>query len=736
MKRILITAFLATMLLIIFPALASAGNDQAKVTADEVSYDYESKQVEAVGNVKIEYKDIKIEADYALIDQEQDILLATGKLEVTNKNSTYHGDRFLYFLKTDQGWISPLNAEITDLDIKGPAYMTAAEAFIKGEDIRSKHATFSTCNLEHPHYHLSASAMEYYPGDVLIMHNVLYWESFIPVFYLPLLYVSLKKDNFEVLYGESSTEGWYVDAKYYYYHFPGASGSGNLHIRLTEYGGNLYEVDQIFNTSKTGVFIPKVGILEKSNMTNPAVSYYTRDDGATYEPKYDDYMLGFSYKEYLNPKILTNQALESWYHYKADGDTYINTLYNLNISGQSPYPSLTLTFEDQGQPVDRTVNLSTNWNCNPDKTSSVNLNGQWYYQGYIDQANSNSNISKLYTLNAKKNWDWSNLALTVSENRVDSLYSSGTSIVPDIVYTIPKITLPVLKDIQIATQYTKMERFSGDITSEGERYALDLNKSSDAIWKQGPFTLRNQSALKYRDFIVSEVETDLSSLSTQLNFMDQFTKEFNTSLNIGYAVTNGTPNSYFNYNGDTDLTGFYAENIWNYSSQTMRASANTKYNFENQYAYPLYMTFGWNPATTAGITFNTVYNWGVGPGQTDFSARYNPNSDCNISIGLGYDFSNKVSPWTSQSFVANISQKINDTWSYSLAATYNYLARDFSVAECNLIYDWHCRQIVLHYDYVEAKYWLQFIIKAFPNSSVRLTGNDTLESILSGIETD
>jgi lipopolysaccharide assembly outer membrane protein LptD (OstA) len=108
-----------------FTTATWAETTQAKVTADEVKYDYESKQVDATGNVKIEYKDVKVESDYALIDQEQDILLATGKVIVHNKSDVYHGDRFLYYLKTQQGWVSPLDSEIVDSEINGPVRLTA-----------------------------------------------------------------------------------------------------------------------------------------------------------------------------------------------------------------------------------------------------------------------------------------------------------------------------------------------------------------------------------------------------------------------------------------------------------------------------------------------------------------------------------------------------------------------------------------------------------------------------------
>lgn len=725
------------VLLLIFPTTSWAESTLAKVFADEVNYNYESKQIEAFGNVKIVYKNIQIEADYALLDQEQDSLLAVGSLTVTNNGNVYHGNKFLYLLRTEQGWIYPLQTEIKDPNIKGIAYMNAAEAFVNGEDVRAKHSTFTTCDLENPHYHLSAKSIEYYPHDVLIMRSVWFYEHSVPVFYLPVLYISLDetKDNFAVQWGRSNTEGFFVNTQYYYYHFPFQNQSGNLEIRLTEYGGNLYAISQSFSSSKTGTFSLKTGLLEKSNMNNPDVGGYSRDDGATYESQYDDYMLGFSSKGSLNSYVSVTQDFTHWFHYTEDGELYPNNTYNLAITGQSSYPSVSLTWKDQYEDTYRTVNLATYWSTNPDKTSSVNLNGQWYYYGYLDS--DGLYLNRYYTLSARKDWIWSNLALAVSENRNYSNSTSGTSLLPNLIYTIPKITLPVVSDIKIAAQYTNMEKYSSSGgASDGQRCALGFSKSSGIIWESGPYSLNNETYLKYRNFVVNGTKNDLNSLSTQMALRDQFTKEFYTRFDVGYGVTSGTTCSYFGYDGDDDLSGFYVQNSWSYTGRKLKASAGTKYNFKTRYAYPLNLSLNWETISTVNFTFSTIYYWGEGPGQTDLTVKYNPNSNYSISLGLGYNFLDSDSPWTSRSLLVDVSGKISTRWSYSIAANYSYLEQEFSKAEYNLIYDWHCRQIVLHYDGVEKEYWMQMMIKAFPNDSIKLTGKNTLDNLLNPIESE
>ncbi|MGE5582258.1 MAG: LptA/OstA family protein [Bacillota bacterium] len=734
MRRAIYAGILVLVFLAGYSSIVRAETVPAKVIADEVKYDYESKQVEATGNVKIEYKNVKIEADYCLIDQDQDVLLATGKVVVNNKSDIYHGDRFLYYLKTQQGWISPLASVITDPQINGPVYLTANEAFIKGEEIRAKHSTFTSCNLDHPHYRFSAKEIEYYPGDLIIMRHVWYWEGPFPIFYFPVLYISLKNNNFEVRVGNSAAEGWFIDVKFYYYYIPNEYSWGDLHTRFSEYGGNYYEVENSRYTSHTGVFTQKYGFLDKQNMNNLQAGQYSNSYNAPYTSLYNDYMLGFGYKEYLNPKVLTSQKLESWHHFTKDGVLYLDNTYNFSLSGQYPYPSnLTMDFSDTGEQTLRQINLATNWNYNPDATSNVSLNGQWYYRGYLKD--NNPNISKLYNFRATKDWTWSNLALTVMENQnYNNTYSSSTNLNPDLLYTIPKWKFPVLGDVEIKSQYTHMEKFySTASSSEGDRYALNFRKLPVTLWQEGQFTLDTEAAFKYRDFFVNDRETELYSASAQVGLKDQFSEAFYTKFDTGYANTLGLTNNYFGYEGDNAQPGAFIKNGWYYTTKPLRASLTTEYNFYTRYAYPANITADWTPAPKEELHFDTIYDWVLGPGQTNLRAFYNPKENWRLSLWLGYNFQNLDYPWTMQQFEALISDRINNKWSYRIATRYDYLMNKYTISEYALIYDWHCREVMFHYDGILREYWVQIFIKAFPDAKLKLTGNNTMENFINAL---
>ena len=158
-------------------AMISAASDPAVINGDQVSYDYEHKIIRASGNVKITYKEIVIEADRAYINHEENILLATGHVKVTKKDDVFRGERFLYYLKERQGWLTPLDTSITDPEIKGAVLLTARDAYLKNEeDIWLKEASFTSCDREKPHFHITAKAIEYFPEERIVFHQVWYWD--------------------------------------------------------------------------------------------------------------------------------------------------------------------------------------------------------------------------------------------------------------------------------------------------------------------------------------------------------------------------------------------------------------------------------------------------------------------------------------------------------------------------------------------------------------------------------
>jgi lipopolysaccharide export system protein LptA len=701
----------------VFPTPGRAESLNVNVTATEVYYDYQTKQVEASGNVRITYKNIKIESDGVLIDQEQNILLATGAVRVEKNGDVVKGDRFLYYLKTQQGWMSPLDMEVTDEKIKGSTKLTAGEAFLKGEEIRAKRTFFTSCDQPDPHFHFTAAEIEYYPEDRIVLHKVWYWEGKVCLFYLPYLFISLKdKDNnFDVRAGHNDLVGWYLYVGYNY--FLSEHSYGKVNLDLTERGGDGIGVKHYIENSPTSRWYQEYSVLDKKDLGFAD----------------NDYMYGFGYENSIDPtrKILT--TFQNWHHFTELGDCYLDTKYFFNFAGQSPYPSLTFNFSETGVEGLRLVDLLGNWSYRFDPSLALNLNGRWFYQEAINPTL--NNFSFAYQLQASKNWGWSNLSLRVSDRKVFSGLNNSVNYLPDLIYTIPKFDSKVVGDLKLVTQYTHLEKFyilGNDLDgyevhdSSGDRWGLDLQKLPVILWQHNPWKLDFQSRFRYRDLNILEddleTESEIYAITNDLGLTCQFNQMFSTVVRVGETETEGIPNTYFT-GEDNIQPGAFITNGWYWKSPQFNSSLTTGYNFYSELADPVNFDMQWTPDPKKNLTFRTIYDWYVGLGQTDLQFFYNPKENWRLRLLVGYNFSIPDYPWTNKEFEAVIAQKLNDKWRIELASRFDFFIDNFSMAELGVIYDWHCRELKVHYDWIKREYWFQVLIKAFPDNPLRLSSN-------------
>lgn len=742
MRPLLVLSWIVIMMLLL-PAQSvwAESGEEAKITADQMTYDYHSKQMEASGNVRIDYKDITVECDHAFMDQTQNILLAKGTVRITKKDSDYSGDFFLYYLISEQGLLSPIQAEVHDEEINGPVQLQAAEAYFKGETVITNNATFSGCDREKPHYHFSAKQAEYYPGDRVILHQVWYWEHGVPLFYLPYFYISLKPDreNFEFEIGHNNTEGWF--AKIGYNYIWDSKNHGKVTSRLTEKGSDELGVTHYYDFSSTSRFYQDYHYVNNRKLGYPN----------------PDYKLGFGYEDSTNPKLKFSTAVEDWkqsYYYFNGVPQELDQhkrAFNLRLTGQSPYPGLNLNFADNTGTGEYMDDLSGSWSYNPDATSSVSLNSRWYYDDKLDlsagvnpvpfdikQIPHISSNSFKYSGAIRKNWGWSNVSLNYDETKLYSDNSSSNNIKPDIIYTIPKWQWPLIGDVSISSGYLNLEKITiqdkddEPLRETGYRWALDIQKLPVKLWQTEHTTVNWESKFYYRDFVVKGSETEFYALTTDIGLIEQFTKQFSTEVRIGYAGTYGISSAFFGRTGDSILEGAYLSNEWKWQSQVFNASLKSGFNFKSTIADPVYFWTRWTPALGQEVYFDTRYDWIVGLQTTNLRVNYNPKDNWRLTLNAGYDFSTGL--WSSKQFEALIAQQLSAKWQLELSLKYDTLRDAFTDAQTGLVYDWHCRKLKMHYNWLENEYWLQLTFNVFPDVPLKYSSESQFEGLLDEIK--
>lgn len=693
--------------LLLSAEIARAEIVRVTLTADEINYDYGSKQVEAKGNVRISYKKTEVESDHAIIDHEQNILLATGEVKVVKDGDEFNGNRFLYYLETQQGWVFPVATEITDDEIEGKLKYTAAEAFIKGEEILFKKTFVTGCDLEKPHYRFSAKKAEYFPGDKIRMSHVLYWEHRVPIFYFPVLVISLDEDsnNFGWQIGWNNYDGWWLIVWYTYYF----KNDDSLMVRnkTTEHGVDRWELYYTNEITSTRKFTSAIELADNDKIGNPN----------------DDLRAGFRLEDRTYPKLNYDTTLDNWKRYDITGDTYFENEYNFTLRGQSPYPFLALDYDTFGMEHKRQINLQENWRHDFGSSSSFSLSGRWFYNELSTVPNTDDPVRNYtYTSTFDKRWDWSQLSIKAQESR--TIGYSSENVIPDIIYTIPEWDFPLLGKIKIATQYTDKTRYDGynDQTTEGERIAMDLQKSND-LWSKGKLSLNNKVYYRFREYSVDEYLSEIEAVTEELNLTNQLTDKLATTFTLGYTEVEGENNAFFNEN---ILPGAELWNSWNWRGQYLSMNFKTGYNLETEYAYPANFDTTWASNSTR-VSLRTEYHWDNGPeyqvglGQTSLELDSNPKPDWHFRLNLSYDFWSQT--WWSKMMDLQLTQKLGKNWKIELTATYDMFVEDFSIANAGLIYDWHCRELEFHYDWVEQEYWFGITFKAFPQYKLNTADN-------------
>jgi lipopolysaccharide export system protein LptA len=735
MRWRLVFSWIALLMFLLPAQHTRADSGEAKITADEMTYDYYSKQMEASGNVQIVYKDITVECERAFMDQTQNVLLAKGKVRITKNDSVYHGDSFIYYLINEQGLLSPIQAEVRDAEINGPVQLKAAEGYFQEETVITRNSTLSGCNREKPHYHLTAKEVEYYPGDRVVLRRVWYWEHGVPLFYVPFFFISLKPDrdnnNFNFEIGHNDTEGWFVKTGYNY--IWDSKNYGKITSRLTEKGSDELGVTHYYDFSPTSKFYQDYHYINNRKLGYPN----------------PDYKLGFGYENSTNPKMKFSTAVENWnqsYIYfngiKQDLKQQKRAL-NLRITGQSPYPSLNLNFAGNTGTGEYLDDLNGSWSYNPDASSNISINSRWFYEDKLNTASSNPLSVPHFTTNSfkysgsfRKDWGWSNVSLNYDETMVFSENSSNNNVKPDIIYTIPKWKLPLFGDFKVSGGYLSLEKITkiNNIISQetGYRQALDIQKLPLKLWQTEHTTVNWESKFFYRDFRVNGSETEFYALTTDLGLIEQFTKKFSTEVRVGYAGTYGIQNYFFGRTGDSILDGAYLTNEWRWQSQGFNASLKGGYNFKNAIADPVVFWTRWTPAPGQEVYFDTLYDWKVGLKSTNLRANYSPKDNWRLALNAGYDFSTGL--WSSKQFEALIAQQLTAKWQLELSVKYDTLRDAFTDAQTGFVYDWHCRKLKIHYDWLTDQYWLQLTFNIFPDVPLKYSSESQFEGLLDEIK--
>ncbi|MDH7569240.1 MAG: hypothetical protein QHJ73_06605 [Armatimonadota bacterium] len=223
------------------------------LNADSLQYDETTGRASARGNVVVEYRDYRVEADVLDADLEEETATFRGAVTLTTPERTLQGTLLSLNLRTRGYVLEGARVAIPpgDVGMGAAAPLYAVTARVRGVPghIVVEQGGLTSCNLSSPHYLFDARDVDLIPGKRLKARNVSVHALghkllTLPGVTIPLHPVNQQSSRFVPVVGRSMDEGYYLKTAYFY-----VLGAlvGNLRLDLMSRKGVGLGLDQPYN---------------------------------------------------------------------------------------------------------------------------------------------------------------------------------------------------------------------------------------------------------------------------------------------------------------------------------------------------------------------------------------------------------------------------------------------------------------------------------------------------------
>jgi len=676
MKRLIATTVL--IMLFTFTALVYA-NSPVKLKGDQITISQEL--VVATGNIVAEYKDILLKANYLELDPKTWILVAKGNVSVTQEKNTLAGETLTLFLKEDKYRLDGVNGEITDRSIKGFIYIKG-DSLERDPDssIRGKEMSFTTCDLDTPHYHIKARELVIYPQERLYATDVSFYIGNTRIFSLPyynLLFEYPDRQPFIPEVGNSTDKGYYI--KTFYSHYQSRDLYGYATLELAERIGIGLGLTEFYNIKNVGPGSANIYVL-------PTLEKIRADIGLTQEAKIGDVKLSGAitresvFYDRWEYRLSASSKGYSFSHQGLENRTSNVSSYNTNISASEKIgdvnTSLSLSsryYESLGVPTEANDYRITATTKIGDVNTSLSLRDRYYKKADIPAEIGEYRITantKIQDISIKGE------VFTISYPDIASLSQFGYA---RILTKLPELSLSsrILTDPNI--------NMTGELNI-GNYVELPTNIQGFAI--KGNI----QATPKVVKLLDGDLDSSIringsyyppESYIAGLGINAKWTKDIiqNLRLTLTYEYNEGWGNSLFNILSDlpalpsNSISGSLVSKGDNYS-----ITLSSKYDILNSVFNPIVINGSWQGSQESKISLNLSINpYYLG----DITA------------------------------VSTISWRIDPKW--KLDMSWKYYAQTFQFQEVKINYDLHCWEMNIKYNYITQTTSISFSLKALPS---------------------
>jgi len=192
--------------------------ERVKYKGARIVYDVDQDQVDVLGSADVNYKELRLNADKVTFNTKTERMRAEGKPVLYDAKDKIVGNTMTYDLTIRRGTIYG-------------GKTTYEKGYYYGEQIRKvsddvldvKNGSYTTCELDEPHYHFGSSKMKVILRDKVIASPVIFYIKHIPVMALPFYVFPIRPGRHsgfqlpQVEFGSSSSGGKFIRNVGYYW---------------------------------------------------------------------------------------------------------------------------------------------------------------------------------------------------------------------------------------------------------------------------------------------------------------------------------------------------------------------------------------------------------------------------------------------------------------------------------------------------------------------------------------
>jgi len=654
--------------------------------AEYITYEKidEEDLIIAKDGVQLKYQDIEVKADYLKINLTTNLLFASEEVFFKQDETETNCEELTYNWETKKVILIRLKGELTGEGIKGKVYYQGEEMENFPETMEITEGSFTTCELEEPHYHIVAKEMIIYPKDKIIVRNISWYEGKTKIITLPYFLIFLDRKTQQPILpkiGQNSKDGWFVKTNFNYY--IDEKSYGTLYIDWLEKKGigtgveHTWEIGDENNSGETSLYLYQ--IKEKDSGKFKLTGNLNYKQEFTEENIKTQVTLNYSGTKAEGGKLPYN-TLKSQFSFEKKEEKY-----NLKISGKYNFSGTGLGQED----------LSINGN--------IKLNHNYTFSDKLSSA-----LTLIYTDKNPASQEIADLEL---KPKLELKYKGEG-------YTLNLIT-------------EKRFDLDGD-NYTGENVSKVINRLPEFIFKKSSTTI-GDTKITYG--INASVGHFYEAATEEDNWRGEYIINVKRPFNLGEYLTL-TPSGIFRQDvyltgearylvgGKVDLKASYKSNISATLSYNYNKSVGpTPFNFD--YIAPLTNTVSGKLTLKSSekvkLNLSTNYNFVTENfGNLVAKVEYKPKDDWKMNFSSSYNLNTKE--WTKK-INSTLDLQLSEDWRIKYKGVVNLDDFKLTNSVVGITRDLHCREFTINYKQATKSIWVEFYIKAFPTEKITIGGS-------------